>query len=83
MTLKELKNIDNPSRSIILNWIRDNIKNISNDKNIMKKINEYKGDLINNVQLYDFVMQILNKVQSKMYSYTNDNNYIEKIYCHY
>jgi len=68
LTLKELKNIDNPSRSIILNWIRDNIKNISNDKNIMKKINEYKGDLINNVQLYDFVMQILNKVQSAMLS---------------
>ena len=78
LILKELKNIDNPSRSMILNWIRDNIKNISNDENIMQKINEYKGDLTNNVQLYDFVVQILNKVQSTILSYTNDNNYIEK-----
>jgi len=78
LTLKELKNTDNPSRSMILNWIRDNIKKISNDENIMQKINEYKGDLTNNAQLYDFVVQTLNKVQSTILNYTNDNNYIEK-----
>ena len=44
----------------------------------MQKINEYKGNLTNNVQLYDFVVQTLNKVQSTILSYTNDNNYIRK-----
>jgi uncharacterized membrane-anchored protein YjiN (DUF445 family) len=78
LILKELRNIDNSSRLMALDYIRDNIKNISNDENIMNKINEYKGDLANNVEFYDFIVQTLNEVQSTMLSYINDNNYIEK-----
>lgn len=78
LILKELKNIDNPSRLMALNSIRANIKHISNDENIIQKINEYRENLTNNDEFHYFVVQTLNKAKSTILSYINDDSYMER-----
>jgi uncharacterized membrane-anchored protein YjiN (DUF445 family) len=78
LVLKDLRNIDNSSRVMILEFIQDNIKSISSNENIIQKIDEYKSNLKNNAKLNDFIVATLNEGKSKILLYIDDDNYIEK-----
>lgn len=76
--LNDLRKIDSSSRMIVLEFIQNNIKNISNDEIIIQKIDYIKNNLHNNIQLNDFIVEKLNEFKSKILIYINDDNYIER-----
>lgn len=78
LVLNDLRKKDNSSRVMILELIQNNIKSISNNENIIQKIDEYKSNLHNNVELSDFIVQTLNEVKNTILSCINDDNYIDK-----
>lgn len=78
LIINELKDVDNSNRVMIIEWIRENIDKISNNENIMQKIDEYKENLISSDYLYDYINKIVNKVQSLLLDYIDNGSYIEE-----
>lgn len=77
--LNDLKKSDSLNRKMILELMENNIKSIRSDEIIIQKIDEFKSSVPDNVQLKDFIVEILNGLKSRILIYINDDNYIEKI----
>lgn len=71
--LSDLKNKNNSSRVIILELMRNNIKSISSNENIIQKIDEYKTNLSNNIELNNYIVKTLNELKNIILNYLNDD----------
>lgn len=75
-TLNDLKNENNSSRAMILELMQDNIRSISSNENVIEKIDEYKSNLSDNIELNNYIVKTLNELKSIVLNYINDD-YIE------
>jgi len=71
--LSDLKNKNNSSRVMILELMRKNIKSISSNENIIQKIDEYKTNLSNNIELNNYIVKTLSELKSIILNYLNDD----------
>lgn len=55
--LKDLKKHDNTSRITLIELMQSNIRNISNNEEVIQKIDEYKMILGSNVELNNFTIK--------------------------
>ncbi|EKQ57393.1 MULTISPECIES: DUF445 domain-containing protein [unclassified Clostridium] len=77
LVLKDLRNLDNSSRIMILKFMQDSIKSVSENEDIVKKIDQYKSSLVNNAELNHYLMRTLSEAKTTILIYINDNDFIE------
>ncbi|WP_278321537.1 DUF445 family protein [Clostridium beijerinckii] len=71
--LKDLKKHDNTSRITLLELMQSNIRNISNNEEVIQKIDEYKMRLGSNVELNNFTIKILDELKNIILGYVKED----------
>lgn len=71
--LKDLKKHDNTSRITLLELMQSNIRNISNNEEVIQKIDEYKMRLGSNVELNNFTIKILDELKNTILGYVKED----------
>lgn len=71
--LKDLKKHDNTSRITLIELMQSNIRNISNNEEVIQKIDEYKMILGSNVELNNFTIKILDELKNTILGYVKED----------
>lgn len=77
LILNDLKNTNNTSRIMMLELMQSNIKSISSNERIIQKIDEYKRNLSDNMELNSYILKALEEIKVTILDYINDDVYID------
>jgi uncharacterized membrane-anchored protein YjiN (DUF445 family) len=72
LILKELEDIKNPTRVMLIESINDNIRQLTDDDGFVEKIDNYKMELSSNDRFKEISLSILKDAEDKILYYFND-----------
>ncbi|WP_160673088.1 DUF445 domain-containing protein [Clostridium sp. C8-1-8] len=72
LILKELEEINNPTRVMLIESINDNIRQLTDDDGFVEKIDNYKMELSNSDRFKEISLSILKDAEDKILYYFND-----------